>query len=88
VSVDPAPRFRLGDDGEDGTYVEWTHTCDSPGGRWWCEEVGGDDPPALLPVGPGGWTVVQRDPLTVTPSILCHGCGCHGFITDGTWHPA
>lgn len=34
-----------------------------------------------------GWTVQQADPLTVTPSILCGSCGCHGFITNGEWVP-
>jgi hypothetical protein len=34
------------------------------------------------------WTVVTKDPLTVTPSIHNTGCGCHGFITDGKWVPA
>ena len=31
------------------------------------------------------WTLVQREPLTVTPSILCVDHGTHGFITDGKW---
>jgi hypothetical protein len=34
------------------------------------------------------WTLVQRDPLTLTPSISCTACGHHGFITDGRWVPA
>jgi len=31
------------------------------------------------------WTLVQREPLTVSPSILCVSHGVHGFITDGKW---
>jgi hypothetical protein len=31
------------------------------------------------------WDVVQREPLTLTPSILCRTCGNHGHITDGKW---
>lgn len=35
------------------------------------------------------WTVVQADPLTLTPSLHCDpsfgGCGVHGFITNGKW---
>ena len=31
------------------------------------------------------WTLAQREPLTVTPSILCVDHGAHGFITDGKW---
>ena len=32
-----------------------------------------------------GWTVVQREPLTLTPSLECRVCGDHGFITNGRW---
>lgn len=35
-----------------------------------------------------GHTVVQREPLTVNPSILCDDCGLHGFITNGSWFSA
>lgn len=35
------------------------------------------------------WTVVQREPLTLSPSLHCDpalgGCGMHGFIRDGKW---
>lgn len=31
------------------------------------------------------WDVVQREPLTLTPSLLCRTCGDHGFIRDGKW---
>lgn len=31
------------------------------------------------------WTLVQQEPLTVTPSILCVDHGTHGFITNGQW---
>lgn len=30
------------------------------------------------------WTVESRDPLTLSPSLLCH-CGDHGFIREGRW---
>jgi hypothetical protein len=33
------------------------------------------------------WTVESADPLTLSPSLLCH-CGDHGFIRDGRWVPA
>jgi hypothetical protein len=32
-----------------------------------------------------GWDVIQREPLTLTPSLLCTACGSHGYITDGRW---
>jgi len=35
----------------------------------------------------GGHTIVQPDPLTVSPSILCTDCTVHGFVTDGRWVP-
>lgn len=38
-----------------------------------------------LPVSEGGWQVVQREPLTVTPSIRCYLCGTHGRWIDGQW---
>lgn len=35
------------------------------------------------------WAVVQREPLTLSPSLHCDpvrgGCGAHGFIHDGRW---
>ena len=30
------------------------------------------------------WQVQSWDPLTCSPSLLCH-CGDHGFIRDGKW---
>jgi hypothetical protein len=30
------------------------------------------------------WTVDSWDPLTLSPSLLCH-CGDHGFIKRGLW---
>ncbi len=30
------------------------------------------------------WTVESWDPLTISPSLLCH-CGDHGFIREGRW---
>lgn len=34
------------------------------------------------------WTLVQEEPLTINPSILCRTCGLHGFIQNGRWVPA
>lgn len=30
------------------------------------------------------WTVESWEPLTLSPSLLCH-CGDHGFIRAGRW---
>lgn len=29
--------------------------------------------------------IVSAEPLTITPSILCRGCGTHGWVRDGRW---
>lgn len=34
------------------------------------------------------WRVVQAQPLTLAPSLLCPTCGNHGFVRDGRWVPA
>lgn len=39
----------------------------------------------LLQLANGGHRIVQDDPLTITPSILCPDCGTHGFIMEGRW---
>lgn len=31
------------------------------------------------------WTVESRDPLTLSPSILCKRCGHHGYIREDKW---
>ncbi len=60
------------------------HNCngDTETGHW----VGfrGVDPQDGHP----SWIVEQRDPLTLSPSILCRTCGHHGFIREGRWVPA
>lgn len=38
-------------------------------------------------VGKQYWKVEKWDPLTLSPSLLCH-CGDHGFIKEGRWVPA
>jgi hypothetical protein len=35
-----------------------------------------------------GWKVESDEPLTLSPSLLCRACGCHGFIRAGRWVPA
>lgn len=32
-----------------------------------------------------GWTVKQREPLTLDPSIDCGACPLHGWIKEGRW---
>lgn len=35
-----------------------------------------------------GHQIVQADPLTIEPSILCPDCGTHGFVRNGWWKSA
>lgn len=46
-------------------------------GRSWAE--------SFAPGAIATWDVAKDEPLTLTPSILCRGCGDHGFITGGKW---
>lgn len=39
----------------------------------------------ILP-GTPKWDVISREPLTLSPSLLCK-CGNHGFIRNGRWEP-
>ena len=55
-----------------------------PGGSW-CEGVvhfkgAGEGHPE--------WDIIQDDPLTLSPSILCRTCGSHGYIEGGRWRSA
>jgi hypothetical protein len=31
------------------------------------------------------WDIQSKDPLTLSPSILCKRCGDHGFIRNNKW---
>lgn len=59
--------------------------------RHLCKTIPGDDGPLNVYVAPalqldGGHRIVQAEPLTVEPSILCPDCQLHGWITEGWWH--
>jgi hypothetical protein len=84
VTTSPRVSFALD---EGGKNLRWVHQCETETGRWWLAETG-NDRPALLPLDLARWTLVQTEPLTVTPSILCDECGVHGFISNGEWVPA
>jgi Family of unknown function (DUF6527) len=72
--TDTLPRCEL--DPELSNHFWWEHVC-----------VHSYVPRVQLPIGPNGWTITQRKPLTVYPSIVCLNCGIHGFFTDGVWMP-
>lgn len=63
----------------DDSGIWWYHS--RPGGKGQCSgSVGfqGRD-------SDGKWTVVQEDPLTLSPSLNCTACGRHGYIENGRW---
>ena len=55
----------------------------------WCSGAITFDTPLAREAFPDNafWQVVSWEPLTLTPSLLCH-CGDHGFIRNGQWEPA
>ena len=80
-------RFQLDEDGE---HVWYYHHCNFVGLQDDGTVAGhlplAEEEQHMLPRGKEKcWTVVQREPLTVVPSIQCGSCGLHGFITDGEW---
>ena len=73
------PHFRMDDDGR---HLWYSHQCINVHPDF-LESDGTIE--TMLPLGPGGWIVDSREPMTVRPSILCRSCQTHGFITDGKW---
>lgn len=82
----------------DDTKFWFQHPCSSVAERWAANGHPLDDKTAEffqksanmrdLPLGGlKGWTLVSKEPLTISPSVLCGECKCHGFITDGKWVP-
>lgn len=70
------PRVERRDDG----YALWFHEC---------ADVSFNEIGAALPTGGNGWQWTENGGLT--PSILCHSCGTHGFWVGGEhpqWRPA
>lgn len=57
---------------------------------WWhlCHGVPREDFMGTRPPWQDGWVVVQTQPLTLSPSILCRVCQFHGHICEGKWVPA
>ena len=54
-------------------------TCDSFiafAGRSWAQAFNGNITTC---------DVLQDEPLTLSPSLLCRACGDHGFIREGKW---
>ena len=70
---------------EDGKHVWFKHDCLPHLDKWRLEN--GFTIEHILPMtAEKGWTVTQKEPLTLTPSIQClAGCNTHGFFTNGKW---
>ena len=62
-----------------GIIVYHTGTCKCVG-----DECGGSISYRGKGDGRPEWDVLNDDPLTLSPSLLCH-CGDHGWIRDGKW---
>lgn len=59
----------------------------TPEGRGCSGQVVFDVPAAEGLSGPR-WTLHSLEPLHVEPSVLCRGCGHHGWVRNGAWVPA
>jgi hypothetical protein len=72
-------------DGEEPVSDEiWRVERDEDGHPVWvhdCSDASFNPVRVTLPLGPQGWEWTADGGLT--PSILCHGCGAHGFWTGG-----
>lgn len=73
AAPDPAPRVEPHEREDRFTFI---HVCHKGMVRT-----------TVLPVGSSSWKW-NREADTITPSILCRGCGLHGYWEQGRWKPA
>jgi hypothetical protein len=70
--------------GHSGQLIGWLHTHpDARNSNGLCQSVCMVRPIDGAPVH----DIVQVDPLTLSPSLLCRTCGAHGDVIDGQWKP-
>lgn len=72
--------FTVGpDDGIAGVFVAHKHSDGSlcEGFVQWC--LGCADSKDHI------WTLIKSEPLSLSPSVLSHACGLHGYIVNGSW---
>jgi len=79
VGGDIYVQFPVGERRGNPMPVFW-HFCTAsrlPASRWIARSIG------------KAHTFVSKEPLTITPSLLCgeEGCSTHGFITNDRWIP-
>jgi hypothetical protein len=72
--------------GETAGIQEWHRKADGTWCRGWVSFKGSAWDRQFSDLT--GWDVVQRQPLTLAPSVLSRTCGSHGHITNGIWVPA
>lgn len=78
----PSPHvIKLGDGVFKGHFL-FEHDCINSAGEAFRSD-------GYLPLGGGEkrWDLISVEPLTISPSVLCHACGTHGFMTNGVWVP-
>jgi hypothetical protein len=63
-----------------GAIAGW-HVLHRRASGEWCMGTVNIDPNTAQ----GVWQLIQLDPLTIDPSILCRTCGEHGYIREGQW---
>lgn len=88
IEIGPRARIEYSEyKGDTAGITEWHQKAD---GNWCCGWVcfAGSTWAKEFNGRISTWDVVQREPLTLTPSILCRVCQNHGFITNGRWVPA
>ena len=71
---------RLLDPFEDGEVRGFEYAHPRPDNGEWCSGYAPCSPARLE-----DWELVSRDPITLSPSLLCRICGHHGFVIDGRW---
>lgn len=86
IDIGPGHRIKYNDyEGEPAGIVEWHLKSDGNWCQGWVAFHGSKWANKFKPGDMIGWHVVEKEPLTLTPSILCRTCGAHGFITKGKW---
>ena len=71
--------------GQPAGIIDWHRTA---AGKWCCGWVAFRGSPweqGFQSTKIASWEVVDREPLTLSPSLLCKTCGSHGFIRQGQW---
>lgn len=71
--------------GEPAGVTEWHRKMDGTWCRGWLAFKGSAWANSFKPEQEVGWDVLQKEPLTLSPSILCRACGSHGYIREGKW---